>query len=93
MRGQYNQAIEQFRKILEMDSNYPVARLQISEVLLTTGEQAAGIEEASQYMADIGHPDVVAGIRKAYTSSGYAAALRYRISTQDDAGNLEFYYP
>jgi TolB-like protein/Tfp pilus assembly protein PilF/predicted Ser/Thr protein kinase len=92
-RRQYDQAIAQFQKILEIDSNYALAYFFMSEAHFTKGEYAAGVQEGGQYFIASGYPAVAVAFKQAYAKSGYRGALQNRISRQSDSGTLEFYFP
>jgi serine/threonine protein kinase len=92
-RGQFDQAIEKLRNILKMNQNYPTAHLLISDALLERRDYVAAIDEAIQYFAAIGYPNLAAEMKRAYARSGYIGALQYRISKQNDPNNLDLYYP
>ncbi len=92
-RRQYDQAIAQFRKVLEIDPNYATARITMSDANFAKGEYAAAIQEESQYFITSGYPVVAVEFKQAYARSGYRGALQYRISRQSDPHTLEFYFP
>ena len=90
---QYDQAIAQWRKILEIDPNYATASLSMFDAHSEKGEYASAVQEESQYFISSGFPAVAAEFKQAYTKSGYRGALQFRIGRQSDPGTLEFYFP
>ena len=89
----YEQAIAQWHKVLEIDSNLALPNLFMADALFAKGEQAAGIQAASQYFITSGYSAIAAEFKLAYAKSGYRGALQYRINKQSDPADLEFYYP
>jgi tetratricopeptide (TPR) repeat protein len=92
-RRQYDNAIAQWHKVLEIDPNYATAHLDMSDAYFAKGEYAAAVQEGSQYFITSGYPAVAAEFKQAYAKSGYRGALQNRISRQSDPGTLEFYFP
>jgi tetratricopeptide (TPR) repeat protein len=92
-RGQYDQALAELQKVTEIDTNYATAYLYMAEAHFAKREYAAGVQSAAQYSVSGGYPTVAAEFKQAYARSGYRGALQYRISRQNDPGNLEFYFP
>ena len=93
LRQQYDQAIAQFQKVLEIDPNYATAHLALSDTDFAKGKYAEAIEEASLYLKASGSPAIAAQVKQNYAKSGYRGALQTRISHETDPGNLELYYP
>ncbi len=90
---QYDQAIAQWHKVLEIDPTYATAHLDMADAHFAKGEYAAAVQEGSQYFITSGYTAVAEEFKQAYANSGYRGALQNRISRQSDPGTLEFYFP
>jgi tetratricopeptide (TPR) repeat protein len=92
-RRQYDPAIAKYRKLLEIDPNYGIAHLGLSETYFAKGEQPAAVEQWQLYMIAIGFPAVAEDAKQTFAKSGVRGALQHRISRQSNPSKLEFYYP
>jgi serine/threonine protein kinase/tetratricopeptide (TPR) repeat protein len=90
---QFDKAIAQHQRVLEIDPNYADAHLSLSDDYFAKGMCEQGMQEAATYMKLIGYPDVESRAHRIYTRSGCKGFLLERIRKQSDAQNMEFYFP
>ncbi len=89
----FDRAIAQHKKVLEIDPNYASVHLSLSEDYLAKGMCEQGMEEAAMHMGLRGYKEIEARAKREYAASGCAGWLRFRILFQSDSTNMEFYYP
>src|SRR5262249_19768023 len=71
-RGQYDRAIEQLRKTLEMDQNFMVAHYYLGQVYERTGRHQEAVTEYLKWRALRGDsPETVSMLKRAYAISGF----------------------
>jgi len=85
----YNQAIEQYNKTLEMDKNFAMAHLGLSDAYGLNGMYADFVRERQKSLVAEGNSQLAAKIGEAYSRSGYKGALKswlqYSISSSNRA--------
>jgi len=76
-RGQYDRAIEQLRKTLEMDQNFMVAHYYLGQIYERTGRHQEAVAEYLRWRALRGDsPETVSMLKRAYAISGLRGFLR-----------------
>ena len=89
----YDRAIAQHKRVLEIDPNYAFAHLSLHDDYFAKGMCEQAMQEATTYITLMGYPEVGANARHVYASSGCKGFLLTRIRAQSDSANMEFYYP
>ncbi len=93
LQHEYDRAIAEFKKVLEIDPNYAYAHRLKSEAYFAKRMCEQGAEEAATYMEVAGHHEVAAEGRQIFAKFGCKGFLLYRIRKQSDPARLEFYFP
>jgi len=73
---QYAAAIEQFRKTLDMDSNFVPAQHAIELAYAQNGMNREAVAERQKVLTLSGSPDLAAAIGEDYSKSGYSGVLQ-----------------
>ena len=73
---QYDRAIEQFRKTLELDPNYVPAHEDLGDAYEQKGMQREAIAEWGKALALRGAGEQASNLERTYAASGYEAAVR-----------------
>lgn len=79
IRRQYDQAIVQLQKTLEMDPNFALARWTLENVYLQTGKYREFLAEEEKALTLGGNADLAASLGQEYQASGYRGVLQYRL--------------
>jgi eukaryotic-like serine/threonine-protein kinase len=90
---QFDKAIAQHQRVLEIDPNYADAHLSLADDYIEKGMCDKAAQEATTFMALMGYPKIAAHGREAFAKSGCKGFLLARIRGQNDAANTEFYFP
>jgi tetratricopeptide (TPR) repeat protein len=89
----FDRAISQFKKILDVDSNYANAHLALSDAYYAKGMCQQTQQAASSYMTLMGFAKEAESGQRAFAESGCQGFLRVRIKMQSDSTKMEYYYP
>src|SRR5467141_668695 len=71
-----DQAIEQLRKVLDIDARFTPARRVLEEVYAQTGRQKEAVEEREKVVSVSGSPELAASIAEDFSKSGYKGVLQ-----------------
>jgi eukaryotic-like serine/threonine-protein kinase len=66
-----DQAIEQLRKVLDIDAKFTPARRMLEEVYAQSGKQKEAVEEREKVVSLSGSPELAASIAEDFSKSGY----------------------
>jgi len=66
-----DQAIEQLRKVLDIDAKFTPARRMLEEVYAQSGKQKEAVEEREKLVSLSGSPELAASIAEDFSKSGY----------------------
>jgi eukaryotic-like serine/threonine-protein kinase len=66
-----DQAIEQLRRVLDIDAKFTPARRMLEEVYAQSGKQKEAVEEREKVVALSGSPELAASIAEDFSKSGY----------------------
>ena len=66
-----DQAIDQLRKVLDMDAKFTPARRILEEVYAQSGKQKEAVEEREKVLSLSGSPELAASIAEDFSRSGY----------------------
>ena len=73
---QYDQAVEQLRKALEIDQKFAPARRILERVYSQMGKQKEAVAEREKFVSLLGSPELAASIEEDFSKSGYNGVLR-----------------
>jgi tetratricopeptide (TPR) repeat protein len=93
LQHEYDQAIVQFRKILEIDPNNALAHFALSDAYLAKGMHTQGLEEGVEYLRSNGQVKHATEARDVFARTGYRGALLHRISIESNPADLHVYFP
>jgi Tfp pilus assembly protein PilF len=66
-----DQAIEQLRRVLDIDAKFTPARRMLEEVYAQSGKQKEAVEEREKVVSLSGSPELAASIAEDFSKSGY----------------------
>lgn len=89
----YDQAIEQYRKTLEIEANFAPAHDDLAQVFERTGMYWEAVAEWQQSLIAKGELRTAAAIGRAYSKSGYRAALRTWLDSLTIPSNHSYVSP
>ena len=92
-QGDYDKAVAQWRKTLEINPLDAEALSELSYGYELKGQYDEAIRYWCEGVANDGHPELAAEIKRVYGSSGWTAVLRNRIERSDDPHKLGVYDP
>ena len=72
---QYDRAIDQFQKTLELEPNFPVAHEWIGDVYKQKGMEKEAIAEWSKALTMSGASEQASNLERVFTASGFEAAI------------------
>ena len=90
---QYDQAIQQYGKTLELDENFAPAREDLAKAYDRKGMYQQAIAEWQKSLIANGDPQTAAAIAQAYAMSGYKSALQAWIDALSNASNHAYVSP
>jgi eukaryotic-like serine/threonine-protein kinase len=73
---QNDQAIEQLRKVLDIDAKFAPARRMLEEVYAGMGKHKEAVAEREKILSLSGSPELAASIEEDFTKSGYKGVLQ-----------------
>lgn len=73
---QYDQAVDQLRKVLDMDQRFALARRILEGVYSQMGKQKEAVAEREKIVSLSGSPELAASIEEDFSKSGYNGVLR-----------------
>jgi eukaryotic-like serine/threonine-protein kinase len=73
---QNDQAVEQLRKVLDIDAKFAPARRMLEEVYAQMGKQKEAVAEREKALSLSGGPELAASIEEDFTKSGYKGVLQ-----------------
>src|SRR5712692_5903080 len=73
---QYDQAVEQLRRVLDMDQKFAPARRILEGVYSQMGKQKEAVAEREKFVSLSGSPEFAASIEETFRKSGYNGVLR-----------------
>jgi len=73
---QYDQAVEQLRKVLDIDQKFALARRILEGVYSQMGKQKEAVAEREKFASLSGGPEFAASIEDTFSKSGYNGVLR-----------------
>jgi eukaryotic-like serine/threonine-protein kinase len=73
---QYDQAVEQLRKVLDIDQKFALARRILEGVYSQMGRQKEAVAEREKFASLSGGPEFAASIEDTFSKSGYNGVLR-----------------
>ena len=73
---QNDQAVEQLRKVLDIDAKFAPARRMLEEVYAQMGKQREAVTEREKILSLSGSPELAASIEEDFTKSGYKGVVR-----------------
>src|SRR6266849_7646021 len=76
LSSQYDQAVEQLRKVLEIDQKFAPARRILEGVYSQMGKQKEAVAEREKFVSLSGSPELAASIEEDFKKSGYKGVLR-----------------
>jgi len=76
LAGQNENAVEQLRKVLEIDPKYSPARRTLEEVYAHIGKHKEAVAEREKALSLSGGPELAASIEEDFTKSGYKGVLQ-----------------
>jgi serine/threonine protein kinase/Tfp pilus assembly protein PilF len=76
LSSQYDQAVEQLRKVLEIDQKFAPARRILEGVYSQMGKQKEAVAEREKFVSLSGSPELAASIEEDFSKSGYNGVLR-----------------
>jgi serine/threonine-protein kinase len=71
-----DQAIEQLRKVLDIDAKFTPARRMLEEVYAQSGKQKEAVTERARILSLSGSPEFAASIEEDFSKSGYKGVLQ-----------------
>jgi eukaryotic-like serine/threonine-protein kinase len=71
-----DQAIEQLRKVLDIDAKFTPARRMLEEVYAQSGRQKEAVAERAKILSLSGSPEFAASIEEDFSKSGYKGVLQ-----------------
>ena len=74
--GQNDQAIEQLRKVLDIDPKFALARRILEEVYTQMGKHKEAVEEREKIVSLSGSPELAASIEEDFAKAGYRGVLQ-----------------
>jgi tetratricopeptide (TPR) repeat protein len=72
---QYDQSVEQLRKVLDMDQKFAPARRILEGVYSQMGKHKEAVAEREKFVSLSGSPEFAASIEETFTKSGYNGVL------------------
>jgi tetratricopeptide (TPR) repeat protein len=76
LSSQYDQAVEQLRKVLEIDQKFAPARRILEGVYSQMGKQKEAVAEREKFVSLSGSPELAASIEEDFSKSGYNGVLQ-----------------
>jgi len=76
LAGQNENAVEQLRKVLEIDPKFSPARRTLEEVYAHIGKHKEAVAEREKALSLSGGPELAASIEEDFTKSGYKGVLQ-----------------
>jgi len=73
---QYDQAVDQLRKVLDMDQRFAPARRILEGVYSQMGKQREAVAEREKIVSLSGSPELAASIEEVFSKSGYNGVLQ-----------------
>ena len=73
---QSDQAIEQLRKVLDIDAKFSPARRTLEEVYAQSGKQKEAVAEREKALSLFGSPELAASIEEDFNKYGYKGVLQ-----------------
>jgi len=89
----YDNAIAQYRKILEIDPTFVEAMYDLAYGYQMKGQYEQAIEELAQGLTAEGYAKIAAETKRVYATSGWKGVLRKRIERASNPENKDFYDP
>ncbi len=71
-----DQAVEQLRKVLDIDAKFTPARRMLEEVYAQSGKQKEAVAERARILSLSGSPEFAASIEEDFSKSGYKGVLQ-----------------
>jgi TolB-like protein/Tfp pilus assembly protein PilF/predicted Ser/Thr protein kinase len=76
LSSQYDQAVEQLRKVLEIDQKFAPARRILEGVYSQMGKQKEAVAEREKFVSLSGSPELAASIEEDFSKAGYNGVLQ-----------------
>jgi serine/threonine protein kinase/tetratricopeptide (TPR) repeat protein len=76
LSSQDDQAVEQLRKVLEIDQKFAPARRILEGVYSQMGKQKEAVAERERFVSLLGSPELAASIEEDFSKSGYNGVLQ-----------------
>jgi len=76
LSSQYDQAVEQLRKVLDIDQKFAPARRILEGVYSQMGKEKEAVAEREKFVSLSGSPELAASIEEDFSKSGYNGVLR-----------------
>ncbi|MFI5057799.1 MAG: protein kinase [Candidatus Acidiferrales bacterium] len=76
LSSQYDQAVEQLRKVLDIDQKFAPARRILEGVYSQMGQEKEAVAEREKFVSLSGSPELAASIEEDFSKSGYNGVLR-----------------
>jgi TolB-like protein/Tfp pilus assembly protein PilF len=89
----FDHAIEQHRKVLELVPDYADAHQSLADDYFAKGMCKESLQEGWIYLTIMGFPQIAERSRQDWAKFGCNGVLRRRIQTQSDPANMVTYYP
>jgi tetratricopeptide (TPR) repeat protein len=84
--GQYDESIQQCRKLLEMYPDVSMVHIELSDNYVRKKDFGAALKELQLNLTMDGNPELAAAIGKAYTASGWEGVLKKTIEFYQSPG-------
>jgi TolB-like protein/DNA-binding winged helix-turn-helix (wHTH) protein/Tfp pilus assembly protein PilF len=91
--GRYDQAIEQYRKTLEIDPNFALVHDDLARAYERKGQFREAVTEWRRMLLVDGESETADAIGRAYSKSGYKAALQIWLDHLTTLSNREYVSP
>lgn len=90
---QYAPAVEQLRKVLDIDPKFAPARTILEGVYAQMGKQKEAVEEREKMISLSGGPELAAAIEQEYATSGYRGVLQSSLKGLTEMSRHEYVSP
>jgi len=90
---QYDPAVEQLRKVLDIDPKLAPARTILEGVYAQMGKQKEAVEEREKMISLSGGPELAAAIEQEYATSGYRGVLQSSLKGLTEMSRHEYVSP
>jgi eukaryotic-like serine/threonine-protein kinase len=90
---QYDQAVDQLRKVLDADSKFAPARTILEGVYAQMGKQKEAVEEREKMISLSGGPELAAAIEQEFARSGYRGVVQSSLKGLTEMAKHEYVSP